>query len=104
MTADKPGENGSPKPSPSEEDVDRTRAWTGLFVVVGGDVAIVVAAVVAVIKFAGSTANANNAVIASILSSAFAAIGTMTTAFFGIRESANTAQRSVKHQSETPNP
>jgi hypothetical protein len=102
-TDNEPGGNSSPTPSLSDEDVDRTRAWTGLFVVVGGDVAIAVAAIVALIKFAGSTANANNAVIASILSSAFAAIGTMTTAYFGIRESANTAQRSVKHQPELPN-
>lgn len=96
------GSGKSAKPPLSEEQVDRTRAWTGLLVVVGGDVAIAVAAVVALIKFAGSSANSNNAVIASILSSAFAAIGTMTTAYFGIRESANTAQRSVKHQQENP--
>ncbi len=95
--------SGSSKPSPSEEDVDKTRAWTGLFVVVGGDVAIAVAAVFALIKFAGS-ANANSAVIASVLSSAFAAIGTMTTAYFGIRESASTAQRSVKRQTQNPPP
>jgi Na+/melibiose symporter-like transporter len=91
----------SPTPSLSEEQVDRTRAWTGLFVIVGGDVAIAVAAIVALVKFAGS-ANANSAVIASVLSSAFAAIGTMTTAYFGIRESGTTAQRSVKHQTGTP--
>jgi hypothetical protein len=97
------GSGNSPKPLLSEEDVDKTRAWTGLIVVVGGDVAIVLAAVIALIKFAGSTANANNAVIASILSSAFAAIGTMTTAYFGIRESANTAQRTVKNQTGPPN-
>jgi hypothetical protein len=96
--------SGSPtKPPLSEEQVDRTRDWTGLMVVVGGDVAIVVAAAIALVKFAGSTANTNNAVIASILASAFAAIGTMTTAYFGIRESGNTAQRSVKHQSPPSN-
>jgi hypothetical protein len=98
--------SGEPKqsqpPSPSEEAVDQTRAWTGLFVVVGGDVAIVVAVVIALFKFAGTTASANNAVLASILSSAFAAIATMTTAYFGIRASANTAQRSIKNQSSGP--
>lgn len=96
-----PQGSASSKPSLSDEDVDKTRAWTGLFVVVGGDVAIAVAAIFALVKFAGS-ANANSAVIASVLSSAFTAIGTMTTAYFGIRESASTAQRSVKHQTQTP--
>ena len=91
----------SPEPALSEEQVDKTRAWTGLYVVVGGDVAIAVAAVFALIKFAGA-ANASSAVIASVLSSAFATIGTMTTAYFGIRESSTTAQRSVKYQSENP--
>ncbi len=104
MTVPTPTSNsGEPEqpqpPGPSEEAVDKTRAWTGLFVVVGGDVAIVVAVVIALFKFAGTTASANSAVLASILSSAFAAIATMTTAYFGIRASSNTAQRSIKHQS-----
>jgi hypothetical protein len=84
----------------SEEEVDKTRAWTGLYVVVGGDVAIVVAVVVALFKFADTTANTSSAVLASILSTAFAAIGTMTTAYFGIRASSNTAQRSIRHHSD----
>jgi hypothetical protein len=84
----------------SEEAVDKTRAWTGLFVVVGGDIAIAVAVVFALIKFAGTTGNAATAVLASILSSAFAAIGTMTTAYFGIRAVSNTAQRSVKYSAD----
>jgi hypothetical protein len=93
-----------PQPVPiSEEQVDRTRAWTGLYVVVGGDVAIAIAAIFALVKFAGS-ANANSAVIASVLSSAFTAIGTTTTAYFGIRESASTAQRSVKNLRQAPPP
>lgn len=64
--------------------------------------AIVVAVVIALFKFAGTTASANSAVLASILSSAFAAIATMTTAYFGIRASANTAQRSIENQSGGP--
>jgi hypothetical protein len=79
---------------PSEEAVDKTRAWTGLWVVAGGDVAIAAAAGIALFKFS----SANSGVLASILSSAFAAISTMTTAYFGIRESSNTAQRSIKHR------
>lgn len=88
---------GKPKRVTSEEDVDRTRAWTGVMVVVGGDLAIVVAVVVALVHFASAKASPNSALLASVLSSAFAAIGTMTTAYFGIRESSNTAQRSIKH-------
>jgi hypothetical protein len=84
----------------SEEAVDRTRAWTGLYVVVGGDIAIAVAAVAALFKFASTTANGSGTVLASVLSSAFAAIGTMTTAYFGIRASSSTAQRSIEHHSD----
>lgn len=93
---------GTPPPVAgiSEEAVDKTRAWTGLFVVVGGDVAIAVAVVFALSKFVGSTSNANSAVLASIMSTAFAAISTMTTAYFGIRASSNTAQRSIKHHAD----
>jgi hypothetical protein len=81
----------------TDEDVDKTRAWTGLFVVVGGDVAIVVAVVIALVRFANARVSGNNAVLASLLSSAFAAVATMTTAYFGIRATSNTAQRSIKH-------
>ena len=99
--SDEPGKN-TPVPAAaiSENAVDKTRAWTGLCVVVGGDVAITVAVAIALIKSAGSASNASTAVLASILSSAFAAIGTMTTAYFGIRASSNTAQRSIKHHAD----
>ena len=83
----------------SEEAVDKTRAWTGLYVVVGGDIAIATAAIVALLKFTSSGVSSNGSVLASILSSAFTAIGTMTTAYFGIRSSSNTAQKSIKHLS-----
>lgn len=90
----------APITSISEEAVDKTRAWTGLCVVIGGDVAIAVAVAIALTKFAGTAGNASTAVLASILSSAFAAIATMTTAYFGIRASSNTAQRSIKHHAD----
>jgi hypothetical protein len=61
-----------------------------MWVVVAGDVTIVVAAVLGAIKASGSTASAT--IIVAILTSAFTAIGTMTTAYFGIKSSANTAQ------------
>ena len=83
----------------SEEAVDKTRAWTGLYVVVGGDIAIATAAIVALLTFTSSGVSSNGSVLASILSSAFTAIGTMTTAYFGIRSSSNTAQKSIKHLS-----
>ena len=83
----------------SEEAVDKIRAWTGLYVVVGGDIAIATAAIVALLTFTSSCVSSNGSVLASILSSAFTAIGTMTTAYFGIRSSSNTAQKSIKHLS-----
>src|SRR4029450_7108490 len=78
--------------NPTEQAVQRTRAFTGLWVVVGGDVAIAAAAVYGVIK-SGSGQNATQ--IVAILTSAFTAIGTMTTAYFGIRAASNTAQAAV---------
>lgn len=77
--------------NPTEQVVERTRAWTGMWVVVGGDVAIAVAAILGVVKFSSTTASSS--ALVAILTSAFTAIGTMTTAYFGIRSSANTAQR-----------
>jgi hypothetical protein len=80
----------------SENAVQRTRAWTGLLVVAVGDVAIVVAAVFGILKVAGSTTHATSVV--AILSSGFTAVGTMTTAYFGIRAASNTAQSSIRNQ------
>ncbi len=83
---------GSSQPAnggPTANEVQRTRAWTGLWVVVIGDVAIALAAILGVVKASG---NANTV---SVLSSAFTAIGTMTTAYFGIRASSNTAESAV---------
>jgi hypothetical protein len=77
---------------PSDNDVQRTRAWTGLLVVVFGDVAIAAAATWGIVK-SGGTANAQ---LVSILTSAFTAISTMTTAYFGIRAASNMAQSAVE--------
>ena len=53
-----PGGSADDTPAPitgiSDEAVDKTRAWTGLYVVIGGDVAIAVAVAIALIKFAGT--------------------------------------------------
>jgi hypothetical protein len=81
------------KENVTPDDVQRTRAWTGLWVVVGGDGAIAVAAIWGVVKVSGS-ANTNAQMVA-ILTSAFTAISTMTTAYFGIRATSNTAQASL---------
>ena len=87
----------------NEFTVDHTRAWTGLWVVIGGDVAIAVAAILAVLKISSGGADAQSMV--SILSSAFTAIGTMTTAYFGIRAVSNTAQHSLAaHSPSTAHP
>jgi len=77
---------------PTDNDVQKTRAWTGLLVVLGGDAAIAAAAIWGVVKFAGSQ---NAALVASILTSSFTAIGTLTAAYFGIRAASNTAQSMV---------
>jgi hypothetical protein len=62
-----------------------------MWVVVGGDVAIAVAAILGAVKVSSSATSSSTLV--AILTSAFTAIGTMTTAYFGIRSTANTAQR-----------
>jgi hypothetical protein len=77
----------------SGNDVQRTRAWTGLWVVVGGDVVIGVAAIIAVARMASGSGN--EAAMVSILTSAFTAIATMTTAYFGIKSMSNTAQSTI---------
>jgi hypothetical protein len=60
-----------------------------MWVVVGGDVAIAVAAILALWKTSGSGTNTSEI---AILTSAFTAISTMTTAYFGIKTMSNTAQ------------
>jgi hypothetical protein len=74
----------------SDPSVERYRAITGLLAVVAGDVAIAVAAILGIVYAArGSAATAQ---IAAILSSGFTAVGTMTTAYFGIKSMSNTAK------------
>jgi len=87
------------RPHPTtEQDVDHTRAWTGLWVVVCGDVAIALAAILGVLKISSGGTNVGSTV--SILTSAFTAVGTMTTAYFGIRAISNTAQHSMSPHSQ----
>jgi hypothetical protein len=77
----------------SASRVERVRAVAGLLAVVAGDAAIAIAAMVGIIHFAGSGTSAQVLpLIVAILSSAFTAIGTMTTAYFGIKAMSNTAK------------
>jgi len=71
-----------------------------MWVVAAGDVTIVLAAIWGVIKISGS--GTSGSTIVAILTSAFTAIGTMTTAYFGIRSTANTAQRLAQPGTGTP--
>jgi hypothetical protein len=84
-----PADQPPPPAGPTQNAVQKTRAWTGLYVIAIGDVAIAVAAIWGIIHASGSAAG--SAVVA-ILTSAFTAIGTMTTAYFGIKGIANAAQ------------
>ncbi|MGI5454437.1 hypothetical protein ACQEWB_14920 [Streptomyces sp. CA-249302] len=59
--------------------------------VVIGDIAIVVAAWIGIDRVCG-----DKGTVASILTAAFTAVSTMTTAYFGIRAVSNTAQRAIE--------
>ena len=77
----------------SEDRVERVRAWAGLTAVVAGDAAIAIAAIVGILHFAGSGSSTQALPqVVAILSGAFTAIGTMTTAYFGIKAMSNTAK------------
>lgn len=86
MASSSPAQPASRSANPSDNSVQRTRSWTGMWVVIGGDVAIAAGAGIALWKVSGS---ANEI---AILTSSFTAISTMTTAYFGIKTMSNTAQ------------
>ncbi len=73
--------------------VEKTRAWTSFGAVLVSDVVIALAAIFGVLALKGSTSPKDS--IVAILSSAFTAIGTLTTAYFGIKATANTAKTSL---------
>jgi hypothetical protein len=79
--------------------VDKTRSITGLLAVVAGDVAIAVAAILGIVHFSSSSTQSTQLV--AILTSAFTAIATMTTAYFGIKSISNTAQALKQTQPHT---
>ena len=100
MAAPVPASAGSPPPPPpdnSDAGVEKVRAWAGLIAVVAGDTAIALAAILGITHFAASgTSSQVLPQIVAILSGAFTAIGTMTTAYFGIKAMSNTAKNLAK--------
>jgi len=80
--------NGAP---PSNNEIDRTRTRAGALVVVASNLTIAAATAIAVLKFGAK----DLAQLAAILTAAFTAVGTMTTAYLGIRAASNTAQSAV---------
>ena len=84
----------TPARGTSDPSVEKVRAWTGLTAVVAGDVAIALAAILGITHFAASGTADSQILpqVVAILSSAFTAIGTMTTAYFGIKSISNTAK------------
>ena len=89
MASSSPAQAASRSANPTDNSVQRTRAWTGMWVVIGGDTAIGVAAILALWKTSGSS---NSTPTIAILTSAFTAISTMTTEYFGIKTMSNMAQ------------
>lgn len=92
----------SSSPTDGEVQIETTRARSGAMVVLGGDLIILLATGAAV--WAIKSDNSSSAAIVSILTSAFTTIGTMTTAYFGIRAVTNTAQSSMSGQSNDGQP
>jgi len=94
MTTSAESTAAAPARGAGDGGVEKTRAWTGLIAVVVGDVTIALAAILGIVHFAGSGTDTSPVLpqVVAILSSAFTAIGTMTTAYFGIKSISNTAK------------
>lgn len=86
--------------SDNQAAVEMRRAAMGLHAVLASDVAIAVAAILGVIIIRNDSPSST--AVVSILSSAFTAVGTLTTAYFGIKASANTAKNSIAKPTERP--
>ena len=80
----------SHKDNPTDNTVQLARSRAGVIVVVAGDIVIAVAAFIGISKF--STGSAAGVSMVAILTTAFTAISTMTTAYFGIKMVSNIAQ------------
>ena len=104
-TAKQPTETSQPS-ARSEFDlqlkVERARAWTGLLAVVTSDLVILGATAFALYLLRHSNETNLAPLVTAVLTSAFTTIGTLTTAYFGIRAIQNTAQKSIEgHRSAT---
>src|SRR5262249_30725364 len=75
----------------SNNEVDRSRTRAGALVVVASNFVIAASTTFAVFRFGDK----DFAQMAAILTAAFTAVGTMTTAYLGIRAASNTAQSAV---------
>jgi hypothetical protein len=82
------------KDNPTENTVQLARSRAGVIVVVAGDVVIALAAFIGISKF--SSGGSAGVSMVAILTTAFTAISTMTTAYFGIKTVSNTAQSFAK--------
>ncbi|WEO96584.1 hypothetical protein A6P39_022575 [Streptomyces sp. FXJ1.172] len=71
----------------ADTQLERTRARYGLLAVVASNLAIVVVAIVGVWRLGG-----DKSVIVGILTAAFTAVSSMTTAYLGIKAISNTAK------------
>jgi hypothetical protein len=96
--------NKPPKRKPTSGElcarVDRTRSVTGLFAVMIGDVAIAVAAIIGIAYISGKPGSSQlSSQIVAILSGGFTAIGTMTTAYFGIKSISNATSNIAQSRS-----
>ncbi|MFJ8027482.1 hypothetical protein [Streptomyces sp. NPDC096311] len=83
-----------------ELDLERYRALYGLTAVVLSNFAIVAVAIVGVWRLGG-----DKSVIIGVLTAAFTAVSTMTTAYLGIKAVSNTAQamaQGTPHRTPTP--
>ena len=89
----------------SDAGVEKTRALTGLFAVILGDVAIAISAILGIAYITKGTGDtsADASQIVAVLSGAFTAIGTMTTAYFGIKSIANAAQNITSSSNNSSN-
>jgi hypothetical protein len=92
-----PGDEAAQVAAGLDTRVEQTRAITGLMAVLLSDAAIAIAAIVGIVFVAKSTGGHASGQtsfapqIVAILSSAFTAVGTLTTAYFGIKGIANVA-------------
>jgi hypothetical protein len=76
------------------DEVELARARYGLLAVVSSNLAIVAVALVGVWQLDG-----DNSVIVGVLTAAFTAVGSMTTAYLGIKAVSNTAKTIVLDES-----